>query len=154
MDKNTDHPVSQPLRSLLGLYEEHLAEVRFADMDLGVLAAQIDVVEAKAETLRQAMARVQEAQAGLLASQEDLDKAGQKALAYASVFAADQPDLQKALAALPGLRATASTRSNKKARQPRKAKAIEDTAPPSSPQPTGGASVNDNPDGGHASAMA
>ena len=78
--------LSQPLQSVVALFEGPLSGVRFADIDadgLSKLAAEVEQQEAKLIELRQGLAQRQETLLGL----------AQQALAYARVYAENDEEL-------------------------------------------------------------
>jgi hypothetical protein len=81
------------LDNLLGLFHAELASVQFPGVDAKVLDAAVERVEAAARELRQREAELDAARAQLVSAQEDALQKGQRALAYARVFAQDTPEL-------------------------------------------------------------
>lgn len=92
--------ISPALRALLELFTEELAEVKFPDVDAGVLEEAAERVRQRAEAVAQAQAALEAARAGLYESQESLLQKGQRALAYARVFAEDDAELSAKLEAV------------------------------------------------------
>jgi hypothetical protein len=88
------HSTTPPgLDNLLGLFHAELASVQFPGVDAKVLDAAVERVEAAARELRQREAELDAARAQLVAAQEDALQKGQRALAYARIFAQDTPEL-------------------------------------------------------------
>ena len=92
------NPIPEPLRALLGLYETELRELKFPDIDAQVLAQSGRAVLSAAEEVAEAEAALDAARAELQRHQEALLHKGQRALAYARVFAEEQPELLEKLA--------------------------------------------------------
>ncbi|MDX2018900.1 MAG: hypothetical protein SF187_01570 [Deltaproteobacteria bacterium] len=90
---DTTSPISEPLHDLLRLFAEHLAEVRFGDIDKGVLEAQAARVLMAAQAAEEAQAALDAARSALTAAQQTLLVTGQRALAYARIYAETSPEL-------------------------------------------------------------
>jgi ElaB/YqjD/DUF883 family membrane-anchored ribosome-binding protein len=100
MDVAESDPVSPAMQALLGLFATDLKTVPFPDMDLSVLKAAADQVHARAEAVERAQAALEAARAELHQSQEHLLQKGQRALAYARVYAEEHPALAEKLEAI------------------------------------------------------
>lgn len=100
MDVAESDPVSPTMQALLGLFATDLKTVPFPDMDLSVLKAAADQVHARAEAVERAQAALEAARAELHQSQEHLLQKGQRALAYARVYAEEHPALAEKLDAI------------------------------------------------------
>lgn len=87
-------------RELLEVFSTELSEVKFPDMDAGVLKEAVERVKEKAEAVAKAQAALEEAKQALGESQEALQQKGQRALAYARVFAEGDAALSTKLEAL------------------------------------------------------
>ncbi|WP_338872056.1 hypothetical protein [Myxococcus stipitatus] len=96
-DSNENDPISPALRALLELFTTELAEVRFPDMSGQVLEDAAAQVKASAEAVARAQAALEVARQGLQESQDALLQKGQRALAYARVFAEENPELNAKL---------------------------------------------------------
>lgn len=93
-------PIAPPVRELLALFADELAEVKFPDMDAGVLAAAASSVHGASDAVAIAEAAVERARAALVDAQEHLLACAHRALAYGRVFAANDAELSPRLAAL------------------------------------------------------
>lgn len=112
--------ISDPLKALLGLFDGDLRELKFPDVDAQVLTTTARAVVAAAESVAEAEAALEAAREELQRHQDALLHKAQRALAYARVYAEEQPELLEKLAliTLP--------------RPPRRASAAEQSAAPSS----------------------
>ncbi|MCE9668767.1 hypothetical protein LY474_13160 [Myxococcus stipitatus] len=99
-DSNENDPISPALRALLELFTTDLAEVRFPDMNGEVLDEAAAQVRAKAEAVANAQAVLEAARQALQESQDALVQKGQRAMAYARVFAEESPELSLKLDAI------------------------------------------------------
>lgn len=102
--------IPEPLLALLGLFESDFARVKFPDLDAAVLAEAARGVLSAAERVGAAETALEAARTELHEQQELLLHKGQRALAYARVFAEDSPEL------LEKLQLIALPRSQKRAR--------------------------------------
>jgi ElaB/YqjD/DUF883 family membrane-anchored ribosome-binding protein len=92
--------VSAPLRAVLELFAAELSQVKFPELDGAVLRESAEVVSARADAVTKAEAALERARAELAESQELLLQRGQKALAYARIFAEDNPELLERVEAI------------------------------------------------------
>ncbi len=93
-------PVGAPLRELLALFDNELADVRFPDIDAEVLGAAAGDVEAAFAEVTRLEAALREAQAQLEGTQDVLlNKAG-RAVAYSRVFAIGNDELMARIDAI------------------------------------------------------
>ncbi|MHA7634709.1 hypothetical protein [Corallococcus sp. M7] len=92
--------ISPALRALLELFATDLADVKFPDVDTAVLGESAAHVREKAEAVARAQAALDAARQALNESQESLLQKGQRALAYAKVFAEDDAELVSKLEAI------------------------------------------------------
>lgn len=92
-DSNENDSISPALRALLELFATDLADVRFPDVDGEVLVEAAGHVREKAEAVARAQAALEAARQGLQESQDVLLQKGQRALAYARVFAEENAEL-------------------------------------------------------------
>lgn len=92
--------ISPALRALLELFATDLADVKFPDVDTAVLGESAAHVREKAEAVARAQAALDAARQALNESQESLLQKGQRALAYAKVFAEDDAELGAKLEAI------------------------------------------------------
>ena len=89
--------VPTAIEALIRFYQDHLAEVRFPGHDAAVLtAAAAKVRDADAAVARSLLA-LEAARAALRDAQDALATKGQRALAYATVYAEDDPALRARL---------------------------------------------------------
>src|SRR4051794_17357692 len=87
------HPISAAVQDVLDLYATDLAPVRFGDLEAGVLALAADEVNEAARVLALAEATLDAARGALAEKQETLLQKAHRALAYARVYAEDEPEL-------------------------------------------------------------
>jgi ElaB/YqjD/DUF883 family membrane-anchored ribosome-binding protein len=92
-DSNENDSISPALRALLELFATDLADVRFPDVDGEVLVESAGQVREKAEAVARAQAALEAARQALQESQDVLLQKGQRALAYARVFAEENAEL-------------------------------------------------------------
>lgn len=85
--------IPAPLRELLSVFATELADVKFADLDESSLTTAAAQVRERAAALAAAEAATAAARAALDQAQEALWTHGQRALAYARVFAQERPAL-------------------------------------------------------------
>ncbi len=96
-DPSGNDPISPALQDLLKLFGQELATVKFPDMDRAVLEEAAEGVKEKAEAVARAQAALDAAKQSLHESQEALLQTGQRALAYARIFAEDDAELSAKL---------------------------------------------------------
>ncbi|HEX8823134.1 MAG TPA: hypothetical protein VF794_24610 [Archangium sp.] len=99
-DANENDPISPAMRALLEVFSTELSEVKFPDVDVEVLDEAAARVKAQAEAVAQAQAALEAARQALGESQEALLQKGQRALAYARVFAEEDASLSMKLEAI------------------------------------------------------
>ncbi|GMU07554.1 hypothetical protein [Corallococcus caeni] len=99
-DSPENDSISPALRALLELFATDLADVKFPDVDTAVLGESAAHVREKAEAVARAQAALDAARQALNESQESLLQKGQRALAYAKVFAEDDAELGAKLEAI------------------------------------------------------
>ena len=92
-DDPTSPATPRGLDELVRLFHAELEKVQFPGVDTKVLDAAAERIEAAACQLRRCQAELEAARAQLAAAQEDALQKGQRALAYARIFAQDQPEL-------------------------------------------------------------
>jgi multidrug efflux pump subunit AcrA (membrane-fusion protein) len=95
-----DEVIAAPLRELLSIFEAELSEVKFGDVDGASLAAAAAQVRERAETVAAAEAALAAARGALEEAQEGLLARGQRALAYARIYAEERPELAARLEAV------------------------------------------------------
>lgn len=96
-DPSGNDPISPALQDLLKLFGQELATVKFPDLDRKVLEEAAARVREQAEAVAQAQAALEAARQGLYESQEALLQKGQRALAYARIFAEEDVELSAKL---------------------------------------------------------
>ncbi len=96
-DPSGSDPISPALQDLLKLFSQELATVKFPELDRGVLEEAAERVKEKAEAVARAQAALEAARQALYESQEALLQKGQRALAYARIFAEDDAELSAKL---------------------------------------------------------
>jgi len=92
--------VAAPVRAVIELFDDTLAEVRFADLDGARLKALASEVESTAKAVAAQQAALEAARAALAERQEALLAQAQRALAYARVYAESDPELSERLNAI------------------------------------------------------
>jgi len=99
-DPSGSDPISPAMRALLEMFSTELSEVKFPDVDAEVLDEAAARVKAQAEAVAQAQAALEAARQALGESQEALLQKGQRALAYARIFAEEDAELSAKLEAI------------------------------------------------------
>src|SRR5262249_52129611 len=89
--------IAEPLARLIAVFQQHLAGVHFPGADAAVLGEAAERVRAAAGELAEAEALVDAARAVLREAEEELLHKGQRALAYARIYAEEAPVLAAAL---------------------------------------------------------
>lgn len=95
-------PVPSSIRELLALFRDELSGQRFGDLDAAALEELAERTRAAAEDVDRARAALDAAHARLHEAREELARRAQQGLAYAQVYAAEDPVLRDKLAALGG----------------------------------------------------
>jgi hypothetical protein len=96
-DPSGSEPISPALQDLLKLFGEELATVKFPDLDRKVLEEAAERVKERAEAVARAQTALEAARQSLYESQEALLQKGQRALAYARIFAEEDAELSAKL---------------------------------------------------------
>lgn len=96
-DPSGNDPISPALQELLKLFGQELSQVKFPDLDRGVLEEAAARVKEKAEAVAKAQAALEAARQSLFESQEALLQKGQRALAYARIFSEEDAELSAKL---------------------------------------------------------
>ncbi|ADO76032.1 hypothetical protein [Stigmatella aurantiaca] len=96
-DPSGNDPISPAMQDLLKLFGQDLAAVKFPDVDRGVLEEAAARVKQKAEEVARAQAALEAARQSLYEGQEALLQKGQRALAYARIFAEEDAELSAKL---------------------------------------------------------
>jgi hypothetical protein len=108
----TDPPppdaVPADLRAILDLFTSELREIAFPGVDAAVLRHHADEVRARARDVDRARQVLDAARADLEERTRALAGIAERALAYARIYAADQPALAARLASLDSAPATAA----------------------------------------------
>lgn len=99
-DPSGNDPISPALQDLLKLFGQELATVKFPELDRKVLEEAAARVKEKAEEVARAQAALEAARQSLYESQEVLLQKGQRALAYARIFAEEDAELSAKLDAI------------------------------------------------------
>ncbi len=99
-DATENDPISPAMRALLEVFSTELSEVKFPDVDAEVLEEAAGRVREMAEAVARAQAALEAARQALGESQEALLQKGQRALAYARVFAEEDAALSTRLEAI------------------------------------------------------
>lgn len=92
--------ISPPIQTILDLFETHLADVRFGDVDAKSLARLATEVQATADVVTAAQVALDSARIALHERQEALLLHAQRALAYARVYAEADESLSARLEAV------------------------------------------------------
>lgn len=93
-------PVPGSIQSLVQLFQDELSGVKFPDVDADVLEKAVEKVRSASIALAEAEAIVEAAREQLTDAQEALFHKGQRALAYARVFAEEDAALAAKLDSL------------------------------------------------------
>jgi hypothetical protein len=96
-DPSGNDPISPALQDLLKLFAQELSSVKFPDLDRERLEEAAQRVQEKAEVVARAQAALEAARQSLYESQEALLQKGQRALAYARIFAEEDAELSAKL---------------------------------------------------------
>jgi hypothetical protein len=99
-----DESIPEAMRRLLDLFASDLADLRFGDLDATALDRAASAVRAAVRELEEAEALADAARSSLATTREGLVHLGQRALAYARIYAEGSPELAERLEAivLPG----------------------------------------------------
>lgn len=95
-----DDALGPSLRELLTVFARELSTVSFPDVDHQALARQVAVVAERAAEVRRIEATLADARARMADAHEQLVARGQRALAYARIYAEDHPALAARLDAI------------------------------------------------------
>jgi hypothetical protein len=94
------NPISAPVREVLNLFENELADVRFPDLEASVLQAAAAQALLEAEAVDRAEQALDQARTALTQAQEALLQKAQRALAYVRVYAEDDAPLLSRIEAI------------------------------------------------------
>jgi hypothetical protein len=96
----TDDAIPPAMGTLLDLFATELKELRFGEIDRPALEKAAAAVRAAAQELAEVEALAETARASLEAAREALLQKGQRALAYARIYAEGSPALDERLQAI------------------------------------------------------
>jgi len=113
-----DDPVPADLRAVVDLFSHDLREVIFPGVDAAVLRRHADEVRARARDVDRARAALDAALAAFDERTAALAGVAARALAYARIYAADQPDLAARLAEIEGPRGAPAPPPPRRGRRP------------------------------------
>jgi hypothetical protein len=94
------NPIPTAIQEVLDLFEDQLAPVTFGGLETRVLTAAAETVRVAADALAAAEAAAEAARAVLAERQEELAQKAQRALAYARIYAEDDPPLLEKVEAI------------------------------------------------------
>ncbi len=97
---STSDPIARPVRALLELFEEALAEVSFPDVSADTLHVAVERVRERAGEVEAAKAALAGAEAALADEKAQLQQIAQRALRYARIYAEGRPELGSRLGSL------------------------------------------------------
>jgi hypothetical protein len=132
---DTNDPIPQDISEFLSLFEKHLGELSFPDVDRDTLRGLAESVRAEAATLDALEKQVQAQRQALESTRSELRRVSERGLAYARVYADGNDGLDAKLAALNMSRGGAP--ASEPARKPRgrgKTKAKQDADAPGQPR--------------------
>jgi ElaB/YqjD/DUF883 family membrane-anchored ribosome-binding protein len=109
--------IPQSVRAVLDLFATELAELRFGDLDAALLTRLAEEVGAAEGAVAQAEAALAAARTRLHEGHDALLLQAQRALAYAKVYAEENPDLAQSLELISLPRVGVSVRGARKARE-------------------------------------
>ena len=95
--KDPSDVIPEPLRALLDVFREHLADVRFPGVDLQSMEQHVTQMQDKSDAVDAAREALAQAQAELDGAGAALAAHGERALAYAKVFLAGDAALSRRL---------------------------------------------------------
>lgn len=127
MSELANDPVPPAIRDILALFAGELRDQRFGDLDHEALELLADETRARAKEVEQARAALESTLASLDEAREALTAQARQGLAYASVYAASDPELSAKIAGLEGEHKPARERRSapKRKSAPKKATASE-----------------------------
>lgn len=96
----TETLIPAPAQLVIDFFDNELADVKFADMDRGVLQEALEQMHVLAEEQARAEAALRAAQDALQAGLDGLLGKCQRALSYARIYAEDDADLSRRLEAI------------------------------------------------------
>src|SRR5690606_38097797 len=102
MSELANDPVPPAIRDILALFAGELRDQRFGDLDHEALELLADETRARAKEVEQARAALESTLASLDEAREALTARARQGLAYASVYAASDPELSAKIAGLEG----------------------------------------------------
>lgn len=93
-------PVPPTVREILAFFRDELGGKRFGDLDAAALEELAERTRAQAREVDRARATLEAARATLDEAREELGRRAQQALAYARIYASQEPTLAARLAEL------------------------------------------------------
>ena len=108
-------PLPAGIQQVLALFQGELAGVEFPEVGAEVLARAVDERQARAGEAAAARAAATAAELALAQSTQALQRLAERAVAYAKVYAADNPELAQELASI---QLDAGRRAAKRGRKP------------------------------------
>jgi hypothetical protein len=93
-------PIPSPVQEVLALFDTELASLKFGDLEPATLVGAADEVRLVAASVARAQAELDAARAVLAEKVEALLQKAHRALAYARVYAEDQPELASRIEAI------------------------------------------------------
>lgn len=131
MTEPANDPVPPAIRDILALFAGELCDQRFGDLDHAQLDALATETRARAQEVEQARATLDAALDTLAQAREALSTRARQGLAYASVFAASDPELGAKIASLEAASKTAPAkpRAPRRKSAPKKASASANELP-------------------------
>jgi hypothetical protein len=93
-------PIPSPVQEVLELFDTELASLRFGDLEPATLAGAADEVRLVAASVARVQSELDAARAILAEKIEALLQKAHRALAYARVYAEDQPELASRIEAI------------------------------------------------------
>jgi hypothetical protein len=93
-------PIPSPVQEVLELFDNELASLKFGDLEPATLVGAADEVRVVAASVARAQAELDVARANLAEKVEALLQKAHRALAYARVYAEDQPELASRIEAI------------------------------------------------------
>ena len=125
-------PIPSAVQEVVDLFVRELASLKFGDLEPTSLAAASEEVKAIAADVIRAEAALESTRAALAEKKDALVQQAQRALAYARVYAENQPELASRLERIALPRSPRRAAKSDASRQaPTLSAALETTAPPS-----------------------
>jgi hypothetical protein len=109
-------PLPGGIQQVLALFEGELAGVEFPEVGAQALASAVEERQARANELAAARAAAAAAESAMAESTQGLQRLAERAVAYAKVYAADNPELAAQLA---DIKLDTGRRAAKRGRKPK-----------------------------------